>query len=194
MDIKTSLFEGEWVHLTPIDPEQDAQVESKWTHNPRYLRMLYSEPARPLSPAQVKKKYEAIEKEAEEGKNLFHFAIRTRTEQNQERLIGFAQLFWIDWTNSSGVVRLGIGNPDDWGRGYGSDSLRLLLRYAFAELNLFGLMAFIPEYNQVALRLFQRAGFIEEVRRREALNRDGRYWDMIHVGILRDQWIAHAQT
>jgi RimJ/RimL family protein N-acetyltransferase len=60
------------------------------------------------------------------------------------------------------------------------------LHYAFAELNLHRLAAIIPEYNLAALQLFERAGFVEEVRQRQALARDGRRWDLLGYGIFRD--------
>ena len=82
---------------------------------------------------------------------------------------------------------LGIGDPADRGKGYGREALALMINYAFEELNLFKLTAVIPEYNRVALQLFAQAGFIEEVRRRQALHRYGRRWDVIHMGILRDE-------
>jgi RimJ/RimL family protein N-acetyltransferase len=185
MDIRDPLFEGKTVCLAPIDHEKDPEFESKWTHDPEYLRMLGPQPVKPLSPAQVKKKYEAIEKEAGESKNLFYFTIRIRDD---DRLIGFARLTWVDWTNGNGFVQLGIGDPADRGRGLGSETLQMLLRYAFTELNLFRLSAVIAEYNPIALRLFKKSGFVEEVRRRQALNRDGRRWDVIQLGILRAEW------
>jgi RimJ/RimL family protein N-acetyltransferase len=85
-------------------------------------------------------------------------------------------------------VKIGIGSPSDRGQGYGSEALRLLLRYAFAELNLFRLSAFAPEYNPVALHIFRKAGFVQEVCRRQALNRDGRRWDLVYLGLLREEW------
>ena len=57
------LFEGERVRLTPHDPEKDAETESGWTHDPEYLRRLSADPACPLSPGQIKKKYEEAGKE-----------------------------------------------------------------------------------------------------------------------------------
>jgi RimJ/RimL family protein N-acetyltransferase len=50
------------------------------------------------------------------------------------------------------------------------------------------LAAVIPEYNLPAQRLFAGAGFVEEVRRRQAVFRDGRRWDLVHWGLLRDEW------
>jgi RimJ/RimL family protein N-acetyltransferase len=185
MTIEKSLYEGEHICLASIDHEKDPPIESVWTHDPEYIRMLGPEPVRPLSAEQIKKKYEAIEKEIEESKNLFYFTLRMRQD---DRLIGFARLFWVEWNNASAFLELGIGDPKDRGHGFGREALDLLLNYAFDELNLHRLSARIPEYNTPAIHLFERTGFQVEVRRREALLRDGKRWDMLHLGILREEW------
>jgi RimJ/RimL family protein N-acetyltransferase len=155
------------------------------------LRLVDTAPAYPNAVAQVKKKLEALEKRLEESKNMYYFHIRDRQD---DRLIGFATIRWIEWTHGTGWLHLGIGDPKDWRKGIGSEVLDLLLQYAFNELNLYRLTAIIPEYNPGARRLFEKAGFMEEVRRRQALNRDGQRWDLLLYGLLREEWEAqHAQ-
>jgi RimJ/RimL family protein N-acetyltransferase len=190
MRINESLFVAEDICLAPIDHDKDAEIESRWTHDAEYMRLISLAPALPQSPSQIKKQYEKIEKDQEEKKNLFYFTIRMLAD---DRLIGFARLYWIEWSNAGGFIELGIGDSNDRRHGYGSQTLHLLLRYAYDELNLYRLTALVPEYNQVALHLFSKAGFIEEVRRRKALNRDGRRWDMIHLGLLFEEWAALQQ-
>lgn len=200
MRIDEQLFQGPRICLAPIDHEKDAEVEARWTHDASYLRLLSLKPALPASPAQIKKRYEAIEKEQEQERNLFYFTIRLRlTEADPaaeepsvaaQPLIGFARVYWIEWVNGNGYVQIGIGDSQNRQQGYGSEALRLLLRFAFGELNLHRLTAQVPEYNPAALRLFQKAGFVEEVRRRQALNRDGRRWDLLHLGLLYNEWEA----
>jgi RimJ/RimL family protein N-acetyltransferase len=191
MDIARSLYNGVLIRLGPIDYENDAPLESKWSHDAQYLRLLDTQPARPLSVTQVKKSFEALEKEAEEKKDLFHFAIRTQPgEGAPSRMVGHARIFGIEWTNGNGWIRLGIGDPAERNKGYGSEALRLLTHFAFGELNLYRLSAAVAEYNPAALHLFEKAGFIKEVCRRQALNRDGRTWDMIHLGLLQAEWQA----
>ena len=185
MSMDTPLFDGSLVHLGPIDHEKDPETVSRWTHDAGFMRMMYTEPMRPLAPGQVKKELEKLEKSLEEERNLFHFRIRSRSD---DRLLGFAELAWISWTNASGFIRLGIGAAEDRRKGYGRATLGLLLRYAFVELNLYRLTALIPEYNLPALALFKEFGFTEEVRRRQALERDGRFWDLLHFGLLTDEW------
>jgi RimJ/RimL family protein N-acetyltransferase len=191
LDIQTQLFEAQDIRLGPIDHEVHAEIESRWTHDAEFMRLMELKPVRPLSPAMVRKEYEAIEKRMEDERNLFYFTIRLRAD---DRLIGKAALEWIDWTNGNGWIRLGLGAPEDRLKGFGSQALRLLLRYAFAELNLYRVSAMLPEYNQGAVRLFNKFGFIEEVRRREALDRDGRRWDLLTFGQLRSEWESQAQA
>ncbi|CAG0978492.1 partial diamine N-acetyltransferase, partial [Anaerolineae bacterium] len=105
-----------------------------------------------------------------------------------DRLIGFIRVFDIMWTHGSGRLQLGIGDPADRCHGYGREALNLVLRYAFDELNLHRLSANTFEYNAMALRFLERAGFTVEVRRRQAVNRDGRRWDAMVLGLLRIEW------
>jgi len=183
--LKLPLFDGILLFLAPIDHEKDAEIESRWTHDAVDMRLLSFEPAKPLSPAQVKKSYEAIEKSVDGDKNLFYFTIRLRSDG---RLLGFLRLYDVIWTHGAGTLRLGIGDPADRRHGYGSEALSLGLRYAVEELNLYRLSAWIAEYNTPALRFFEKAGFTVEVCRRQAINRSGRRWDLISMGMLREEW------
>ena len=179
------LFEGQLVRFAPPDAERDAEIVSKWSHDPEYLRSLDADVAKPLSPFQVKKQYEDWEKEVEKQHNQFNFAVRLKED---DRLIGFARLYRIEWTHATGASQIGIGDRNDRGKGYGAETLRMLLRYAFDELNLFRLMASTSDSNTGALRFLERAGFVVEVRRRQAIQRDGKRWDVLMLGLLRDEW------
>ena len=185
LDIQTQLFEAKDVRFGPIDHETHPEIESKWTHDADFMRLMELKPVRPLSPAMVKKQYEAIEKEMDENKNLFYFTIRTR---EYDRFIGNALVEWVDWANGNGFIRLGIGAVEDRRKGYGSQALSMLLRYAFGELNLYRVTAVVPAYNEGAIRLFQKFGFMEEVRRRKAIHRDGEFWGLVSFGLLNAEW------
>ena len=185
LNIQAHLFEAQDIRLGPIDYEKDPEVESKWTHDSEFMRLMELKPVRPQAPAMVKKGYESLERQIEEDKNLFYFTIRARED---DRLLGKAVLEWIDWTNGNGYLRLGIGSDVDRGRGLGKQALGLLLRFAFAELNLFRVTIVLPEYCQAAISLVRKFGFIEEVRRRKAILRDDRVWDLLAFGLLRSEW------
>ena len=190
-DIATQLFEGQDIRFAPIDHDKDPEIESKWTHNAEFLRLYEMEPARPMSATMVKKQYEKLEKQIEEHKNLYHFMIRTRED---DRLIGKAIVTRIEWVNGNCAIRLGIGSAEDRRKGYGTQALRMLLRFAFAELNMFRVAADVPEYNEAARALLKKFGFVEEVCRRQALERDARRWDLLTFGLLRDEWLNQAKA
>ena len=190
-DIQTQLFEGKDIRFGPIDHEKDPEIESKWTHDSRFMRMYEIEPARPVSAAMLKKKYEKLEKEIDEEKNIFYFTIRAKED---DRLIGKALIQRIEWSNGNGWIRLGIGSQDDQRKGYGTQTLAMLLRFAFAELNLYRVSASVQEYNEAGIALLKKFGFVEEVRRRQALDRDGRRWDLLVFGLLKDEWVKQAKA
>jgi RimJ/RimL family protein N-acetyltransferase len=184
MSINTQLFQGQHIRLGQIDYEKDPAIESGWTHNSKYLHSLGQQIGRPLSAAKIKKRYEAIEKEMDESKNLFYFTIRS---QEDDRLLGFARLFWIEWTNGTGGIQIAIGNPDERDQPYAHEALQLVLRYAFRELNLYRLSAFASEDDPAGIDLLKSAGFIVEVRRRQAIRRNGKTCDLLLMGLLSDE-------
>ncbi len=190
-DIQTQLFEGRDIRFGPIDHEKDPPIESAWTHDSEFMRLCELEAARPLSAAMIKKKYEKLEKEIEEEKNVFYFAIRARED---DRLIGRAVVNRIEWSNGNGWIELAIGLAADRRKGYGTQAMHMLLRFAFAELNLFRVTARVQEYNEAAIALLKKFGFTEEVRRRQVLERDGRRWDLFVFGLLKDEWVNRAQA
>jgi RimJ/RimL family protein N-acetyltransferase len=154
------------------------------------MRMMDISPARPLSAAMVKKQYEKLEKQMEEEKNLYYFTIRSRQE---DRLLGRAAIQWIEWSNGNAFIRQGIGTAEDRRKGYGSQALKMLLRFAFDELNLFRLSSIVPEYNTAAIGLLEKSGFVEEVRRRQSVERDCRRWDLLVFGLLGEEWREQAK-
>lgn len=187
MSIDTQLFEGRLIRLGPINHETDPEVESRWTHDIVLMRSLSRQPALPLSVAQVKKRYEAIEKEADESNRLFHFTIRNKED---DRMLGFTRIEGIEWTHGTCNFKIAIGDPAERNKGYGSDALHLMLCFTFLELNLYRISIVVGDDNQAGLRFFKRHGFVEEVRRRKSLLRDGKTWDLIHLGMLREEWQA----
>ncbi len=176
-------FAGERIRLAALDVENDAETLSRWSSNTEYSRLLDSVPAQPLPPSRARELFAQEENRSES----FFFCIRTLTG---DRLIGFISLDGIEWQHGSAFVGIGIGEPDLWGKGYGSEAMRLVLRYAFDYLHLERVGLDVFEYNQRAFRSYLKVGFVEEGRLRQFLNRDGRRWDLIYMGILREEWEA----
>jgi RimJ/RimL family protein N-acetyltransferase len=177
------LFTGDLIRLTMEDPQVYAEAFCRWSHDSEYRRLLGSEIAALWS---VKKIKEWIEKEfSKEERQSFSFNIHTLQD---DKLIGDIGLDIVNWSHGEAFVGIGLGERDYWGKGYGSDAMRVILRYAFTELNLRRVSLDVFEYNPRAIKSYEKVGFVHEGRMREYLNRDGRRWDLIFMGILYEEW------
>ena len=179
-----SLLTGQLVRLTATNAESDAKVFAHWEVDAEYMRQLDSEPHRPH---QVKRIKEGIEKEQQDDPNTIAFSVRTLAD---DRLIGFIAFDGINWQHGDTFVAIGIGDPAYRGNGYGTDAMRVMLRYGFMELNLARVQLNTFSYNERAIKSYLKAGFSIEGRQRGMLLRDGGRWDFIYMSVLRNEWLA----
>ncbi|NOH00793.1 MAG: GNAT family N-acetyltransferase [Chloroflexi bacterium] len=114
----------------------------------------------------------------------FSFSIRSPAD---DRLLGETELE-VNWAARDSFVGIGINDREDWGKGYGTDAMRIMLRYAFTELNLRRVTLTVFEYNPRAIRSYEKAGFRREGRMCGALLKDGKRWDILFMGIMFDEW------
>jgi RimJ/RimL family protein N-acetyltransferase len=181
--MNNDLFKGELVRLTSEDPQVLAEAFARWNQNTEYFRLLDSDPARLWSAKKIK---EWKEKEIDAPiPNILEFGIRTLTDG---KLIGFIGFDGMNWTDRDTFVAIGIGEPDFWSKGYGTDAMRIMLRYGFTELNLHRISLTVFEVNPRGIRSYEKCGFKHEGRIREFLLRDGKRSDMLFMGILRSEW------
>lgn len=176
-----NLLTGQLVSLAEVDPERDSEIIARWSRDSQFWRLAHTEPAVPVLPKNVKRALE------DRPIDLHSFAIRTRMD---DRLIGLIGLYTIFWPQREAFMGINIGEREYWGKGHGTDALRVLLRYAFDELNLYRISLSVLEGNGRAMRSYEKCGFKLEGRERQAWAYDGRRWDEIYMGLLRGEWEA----
>jgi RimJ/RimL family protein N-acetyltransferase len=179
----TDLFRGELVRLTAEEPQALAAAFTRWHRDSEFNRLLDFDPVHMWSEKKTKEDFEK-DMDVNPPKEYF-FQV---SELAEDKLIGFVGLF-PNWAHGNAWVGIGIGERDYWGKGYGTDAMRLALRFAFMELNLHRVTLDVFEYNPRAIRSYEKAGFREEGRRRKMLLRNGKRWDEIEMGILREEWL-----
>jgi RimJ/RimL family protein N-acetyltransferase len=121
------------------------------------------------------------------GSDFLAMAIHIR---DGERLIGTCAFSQLDGDNGSTLYHITIGEPDAWGKGYGTEATQLMLGHAFTRLALHRVALTVFEFNSRAIRSYEKSGFTIEGRARQAIFRDGRFWDEIHMSVLLEEWEA----
>jgi len=107
-------------------------------------------------------------------------------------VIGTISLYDIDWRNRTAHYRRLLIAPDYRRQGYASEAEFLLLDYAFHHLNLNKIWSDIFESNTAALKLHEKTGFQVEGVLRQHVFKDGRYVNMVLIGLLKREFVAYA--
>ena len=81
-----------------------------------------------------------------------------------------------------------IGDKAQWGKGYGTDTMRTLVGWGFGELNLHRIALQVYDDNARAVHCYEKVGFKTEGRLRESNFHNGRYRDTLIMALLRAEW------
>lgn len=114
------------------------------------------------------------------------FAIEVRGSH-----VGNVGLHKVDRDHRKADLGIVIGESDLWSKGHGTDAIRAVLRYAFQALGLHKVSLDVLEYNHRAIRVYEKVGFVREGVRREDVYKDGRFVDVVRMGILDREFEAH---
>ncbi|MCA1709565.1 MAG: GNAT family N-acetyltransferase [Actinobacteria bacterium] len=101
--------------------------------------------------------------------------------------IGSVGLFHFDRTSGTCELGISIGEHDYLGKGYGTETVRLTVEYAFRYRNFHKVYLHVTADNERAIGSYKRCGFVEEGRLRQHLWSDGTYKDVIPMGILSSE-------
>lgn len=109
------------------------------------------------------------------------------------RLVGSCGLFNLDWVTRKAELGILIGDKASWDRGIGTRAMRLLLHHGFETLNLNRIYLRVFEYNDRALHVYRKLGFVEEGRFRQDRFSQGRYWDTFLMSMLKREFTGERE-
>ena len=173
------MIAGEHVILRAFERE-DAERCYRWMNDPNIVRTLKSR-----YPIAFQNEIEWLDRAMHAGvsDSERHFAIERKDDRTH---IGNASIHDIEWVSRTARFGLFVGEPSAWNRGFGSDAIRTLVRFAFDEMNLRKLRIDVFEYNDRAKHILETQGFVQEGRLRQEFYREGSYHDIVVLSIFRD--------
>jgi RimJ/RimL family protein N-acetyltransferase len=154
----------------------------RWYSDPEVVRLTRYQDS-PMRPEEIERFFAARAL----GSDSLAMAIHRRDD---DRLIGTCALSQLDADNGSALFHITIGEKDAWGQGYGTEATRLMLDHAFGTLNLHRIALSVFSFNERAIRSYMSCGFVIEGRAREAIWREGRWWDEVSMSVLKGDWEA----
>lgn len=152
----------------------------KW-ENDVALAPLTGDPMLPLTPEAIEADYERYAKAEPRARTSARFVVYERATLRPIGSVGIRDIDHLHRTAELGIV---LGEPDCWGKGYGTEATRLVLDYAFTALGLHNVVLRVYAYNERAIRAYRKAGFKEIGRRREAHRIGNRVVDEVWMDCL----------
>ncbi|GGP08225.1 GNAT family N-acetyltransferase [Oceanobacillus neutriphilus] len=174
------LFESARVKLRKITKD-DIELYHKWRNDVEVMHSTSpSLDVYPLKATEDFVEYAILRSDTSKGYMM--------VDKKSEASIGIVSLINMDYKNRNAECIIDIGEKEYWGKGFGGEGLTLLLDYAFQELNLHRISLRVFSFNDRAIHLYKKLGFELEGKSRQTLFRDGRWHDIIHMGILQEEY------
>jgi RimJ/RimL family protein N-acetyltransferase len=179
LETPAGFLVGQKVMLRGLRRE-DMPLYRAWLENTQVTHLMESG-WRPLNDAEVENLYRA----STEPNDTVVFVMVDRAT---DRPIGTCGLYLIQWICRRAEFRIIIGEPTAWNKGFGSEAARLVVACGFERLNLETIYLGVNTENLMAIRSYERAGFVREGVRRKLIFRNGRYYDALMMSILREEY------
>jgi RimJ/RimL family protein N-acetyltransferase len=172
------IVPGEKVYLGQVRKDL-APVYRRWLNDLRMSRTLgvIAYQGLPLTDEDEQSWFESVRSDKDE----VVFGIY---ERETGRPVGNCGLSEARSQNRSAELGIGIGEPDARGKGYGTEATSLLLDYGFTVLGLHHIWLKCVSFNAAGIRAYEKAGFKQSGRLREAWQVGGRQYDIILMDIL----------
>ncbi len=176
---------GKKLYLRGIEEEDLEGKYFDWLNDFKVTKYMESG----IFPNTVERMQEYFKNVGRSNNNVLLAIIDMKTDEH----IGNIRLGPINWVHRTSFVGIMIGEKNFWGKGYGTESLKLVMEYAFNRLNLHKISSGINNSNKTSIRAFERAGFKIECRRKDELYVDDSYHDALIMGLTKEDF-SRRQT
>lgn len=181
MSKETKYFiEGKSIYLREVRVSDVNENYYSWLNDPdvnQYLETRYI----PRSSENIKE----FVKSMDGNPNSIFMAICLR---DNDRHIGNIKLGPINWIHRVGNISLLIGAKEYWGKGIATESISLVVKYAFNNLNIRKLCSGCYSDNIASAKAFEKVGFKREGLLRKHWYFKGKYTDEILMGLLSEEY------
>ncbi len=160
----------------------DIELLNQWIDSPK-MKVQWAGPnfAFPLQHAQINKH---IQPTLGECPKRYFFKVLAAHAQP----IGVIELNRVNLENGTATICRVLVAPGYRKQGYGVEMMKEVLRFGFDKLKLRRVELDVFSFNADAIQLYRKIGFVEEGVKRAFYQHENEYWDLIGMGMLREEW------
>jgi RimJ/RimL family protein N-acetyltransferase len=171
---------GNVVYLKKLDKEY---IEEYWENfkNTSIETMIFTGSAQAFNKTEIEN---YIDKVAADSDRV-DFLIFSKQDN---KLVGEVVINEVDRNNRCGNVRVLINRKEDFSKGYGTEAMILALNYGFGMFNLHRIELEAYPFNNRAIHVYEKIGFKREGLRRDGAYYNHKYYDMITMSFLENEF------
>ncbi|GMA70072.1 acetyltransferase [Leuconostoc litchii] len=180
------MFIGEKVKLSHYH-EGDGQKLANWQWDDEFVNPLSDDMIHPYTAED----WENIFRRSSNSNENVEFTVR-KTSDNA--LIGFVALFDLSIRNHNCELAIGFPKKEDRSQGYGSEAIQLILDYGFNNLNMHKIKLSVYSFNTIAIKSYQKNGFVKEGTLKNEVFYNGQWVDIDHYALFQKDWYnSHSE-
>ena len=178
------LLSGEQVILCKIK-KQDLDTWWELIHNDEHPEWKkWDAPYYPLRQVPLDKFKEQMSNLIDQGYD------RKYLIKVEDEIIGMVTYYWEHESSQWLEIGIVIYLPEYWNGGYGTDALKLWIAHLFETFPIPRIGFTTWSGNSRMLTVGKKLGMVEEARIRKCRLYNGKYYDSIKMGLLREEWEA----
>ena len=178
-------LEGDRVYLRSLIESDYSEKMVEWVNDKEVTQYL-ARGSRPGNLAELQAEYKSY---SFNNSDVVLAICDAKTNQ----YIGVVGLYSIHPTARHAEFRILIGSKSHWGQGYGAEATELIIAYGFKLLNLEKIWLGVNSENQKALKSYLGRGFLTEGTLRKELFRNGKYYDIVRMSLLKSEFEESLQ-
>jgi RimJ/RimL family protein N-acetyltransferase len=181
------MIKGQKVELRPVSIEDYKRIY-EWRNDEETARLIAGTGFYRYCHVPIEKVEDDYENDIKklDKREIGKFSIYTLGENPEH--IGGIEYNGLNMISRSCSVGIGIGVKEYRGSGYGTDAMKTLIHYLFQTMNLQRVKLETWSGNVHAIRSYEKCGFVVEGRLRKDEYIDGKYYDTVLMGLLKEEF------